>query len=79
VEIPEGLRVELGDVVSVLSGDPVSAAPSISEMANLMGTNAYEVIVGIRARVPRVFIHGGEVVAARITGDGPTSIRPYAD
>jgi len=79
VEIPEGLRVELGDVVSVLGGDPVSAAPSISEIANLMGTNAYEVIVGIRARVPRVFIHGGEVVAARITGDGPTSIRSYAD
>jgi len=79
VEIPEGVRTHVGDVVSVVGGDPESAAPSIGEMADLMGTNAYEVIVGIRARVPRVFYRGGEIVALRITGDGATSIRSYAD
>jgi alanine racemase len=74
VEVPEALQADVGDIVSVLGGDPESAAPSISDMANLMGTNGYEVIVGIRARVPRIFIRGGEVVAARVAGDAATSI-----
>ena len=69
------MRADVGDVVSVLGGDPESAAPSIEEMADLMDTNAYEVIVGIRERVPRVFYRGGELVAARVSGDAAISIQ----
>jgi alanine racemase len=74
VEIPDGVQTDVGDAVIVMGGDPDSAAPSIAEMADLMGTNAYEVIVGVRGRVPRLFVHGGEIVAARISSDAATSI-----
>ena len=74
VEIPTEVEARVGDSVQVLGGGPSSAAPSISEMADLMNTNSYEVIVGLRARVPRVFIRGGEVVSVRTAsesgGDG---------
>jgi alanine racemase len=79
VQIPQGAWADVGDVVFVLGGDPESAAPSIGEMADLMGTNAYEVIVGIRERVPRVFFRGGEAVAARTIGDAGTSIRSHTN
>ena len=74
VGMPNGVRADVGDIVGIMGGDPVSAAPSIAEMAELMGTNAYEVIVGIRERVPRVFIRGGEVVATRLNGDAAISM-----
>jgi alanine racemase len=70
VEIPPEVEVRVGDSVQILGGEPGSAAPSIGEMADLMNTNAYEVIVGLRARVPRLFIRGGEVVAMRNASDG---------
>jgi alanine racemase len=69
VQIPDGVEAGVGDRVFVLSGDPELAAPTIGEMADLMGTNVYEVIVGIRGRIPRVFVRGGEPVAARVNGD----------
>jgi alanine racemase len=75
VEIPQGARPHVGDVVFVLGGDPESAAPSIDEMADLMGTNAYEVVVGIRERIPRLFFRSGQLVAARVSIDAATSIR----
>ena len=31
VEVPNGARADLGDAVSVLGGDPASAAPSIGK------------------------------------------------
>jgi alanine racemase len=68
-EVPDGAQVAVGDTVTVMGGQPESGAPSIEEMADLMGTNAYEVIVGIRERVPRVFLRDGNVVAARVRGD----------
>jgi alanine racemase len=74
VGMPNGVRADVGDVVAIMGGDPVSAAPSIAEMAELMDTNAYEVIVGIRERVPRVFVRGGEVVATRVNGDAAISM-----
>jgi alanine racemase len=79
VEVPDGVRADVGDAVSVLGGDPASAAPSIGEMADLMGTNAYEVIVGIRERVPRLFVRGGELVAARVRSDATISMQSDAD
>jgi alanine racemase len=74
VAIPDGVHTDVGAPVSIMGGDPSLAAPSIAEMADLMGTNAYEVIVGIRERVPRLFIHGGKIFAARISSDAATSI-----
>ena len=65
VEAPDGARAALGDIVTIMGGNPLSGAPSIEEMADLMGTNAYEVIVGIRQRVPRIFVRDGEPIAAR--------------
>jgi alanine racemase len=79
VQIPQGARARVGDAVFILGGDPESAAPSIGEMADLMGTNAYEVIVCIRERVPRVYFRGGEVIAARTLGDAATSIRSHTN
>jgi alanine racemase len=68
VEVPDGARAALGDVVTIMGGDPLTGAPSIEKMADLMGTNAYEVIVGIRQRVPRIFVRDGEPIAARVGG-----------
>jgi alanine racemase len=73
VEIPDGVQPDVGAPVVVMGGDPSSSAPSIAEMADLMGTNAYEAIVGIRGRVPRLFVQGGVIVAARISSDAATS------
>ena len=75
VEVPRGARPDVGDAVFVLGGDSARAAPSIGEMADLMGTNAYEVIVGIRERIPRLFFRAGELVAARVSADASTLIQ----
>jgi alanine racemase len=75
VEIPRGARPKVGDPVFVLGGIPASAAPLIGEMADLMGTNAYEVIVGVRERIPRLFYRGGELIAARVSVDASASIQ----
>jgi len=74
VEIPRGAQAHVGDAVFVLGGDPVSAAPSIGEMADLMDTNPYEVIVGIRERMPRLFFRGGALVDTRVSVDGSASM-----
>jgi len=78
VEVPDGARAALGDVVTVISENPQSGAPSIGEMADLMDTNAYEVIVGIRERVPRLFLRGGKPIAARVGRDATIRTQPGA-
>jgi alanine racemase len=75
VEIPHRAQADVGDVVSVLGGHPELGAPSIEELADLMDTNAYEVIVGFRERIPRVYYRDGEVVATRASGDAPILIQ----
>ena len=79
VEIPDGVQTDVGAPVAVMGEDSASAGPSIAEMADLMGTNAYEVIVGIRERVPRLFVHGGEIVATRVSSDVASSIQLDTD
>jgi alanine racemase len=79
VEIPQGARSDVDDTVHILGGDPASAAPTIEEMADLMGTNAYEVVVGIRRRIPRLFFRNGELVAARVSVDAATSTQSITD
>ena len=66
VELPGDVEAIVGDVVQIFGSGEATAAPSVVDMAELMGSNAYEVIVGLGARVPRVFIQNGEVV---VVGD----------
>jgi len=79
VEIPDGAQVALGHTVTIMGGQPELGAPSIEELADLMDTNTYEVIVGIRERVPRIFLQDGEIVAARVRGDTPIGISSDAN
>ena len=65
VEIPEESEAVAGDRVDILGH---GAAPSVAEMAELMSTNTYEVLVGIRSRVPRVYLRHGAPVAFREQG-----------
>lgn len=74
VAVPEGVDARIGDPVAILGGDPALAAPSALEMAELIGSNAYEVLVGIRRRVPRIFMAGGDVVAVRSAVSGPVAV-----
>lgn len=69
VEVPSGIEARVGDTVHVLSVDPACGGPSVSDLARLAGTNPYEILVGIRSRVPRVFLRGGEVFAVRGAGE----------
>jgi alanine racemase len=69
VHLPHDVDARVGDAVQILGGDPAKGAPSIIEMAELMNTNAYEVVVGLRARVPRVFVREGIPVALRAAGE----------
>ncbi len=64
VELPDGVGARIGDAVSVM-GDIAAGSPSIDEAANLMATNTYEVLVGLRRRIPRVFTKSGCIVGVR--------------
>jgi alanine racemase len=68
VELPADIVASVGDTVHIL-GDATLGAPSVSELAELMETNTYEVLVGIRQRVPRVYVKGGECVGVRTMAD----------
>ena len=68
VEVPEGAHVKVGDTVHVMNDDPGTGAPGVEEIAALCGTNAYEILVGIGQRVPRIFVESGEVVDRRVPG-----------
>lgn len=54
-----GIEVKMGDVVTVM-GD--FNGGRINEIANVCNTINYEITCNISARVPRVFIRGGEIV-----------------
>ncbi|MCX2728156.1 alanine racemase [Thermomicrobium sp. 4228-Ro] len=55
-------QAQLGDPVIVL-GDPASGAMTAWEAAELSGTIAYEILTSLAARIPRVYVRGGEPVA----------------
>jgi alanine racemase len=65
VQIPNGVEVNMGDVVHVLGGEPELGAPSVAETAEMMETNTYEVLTGIRQRIPRIFMQDGQIAAVR--------------
>jgi alanine racemase len=68
VGIPELAAVAIGDPVAIISRNGADGAPSTTEIAELMGTNVYEVLVGIRQRVPRVYLREGRIIGARVAG-----------
>ena len=63
-EVPAGVNVQVGDPIHVL-GQPVDGAPTAADLAAMLDTNTYEILVGIRARIPRVYIRAGNVVAEK--------------
>jgi len=62
VRVPDGSAVAIGDETLVF-GDAAEGEPDIHALAELAGTNTYELLVGVAARVPRVYVSGGAIVA----------------
>lgn len=62
IGVVPGGRVAVGDEVAVV-GDGRDAAPTLTEIARLAGTINYEIATGIAARVPRLYVRAGTVVA----------------
>jgi alanine racemase len=61
--------VREGDEV-VLIGAQDGARQTADDLATAAGTISYEIVVGIRRRVPRRYHRGGRVVAVRTLADG---------
>lgn len=67
VRVPAGLDIVDGEPV-VIAGDGTAAtegAPTINELAVLAGGIAHELVVTLAARLPRVYVRDGQVVAIR--------------
>jgi alanine racemase len=62
--VPPGLNVQVGDSIHLM-GWPDVGAPTAADLAAMLDTNTYEILVGIRARIPRVYMRGGVVVAEK--------------
>lgn len=60
--LPGGSSLGVGDAVTLL-GDGSDAAPTAGDLASMLGTINYEIVTSLAARVPRVYVRGGEVVA----------------
>ncbi|TMC42246.1 MAG: alanine racemase, partial [Chloroflexi bacterium] len=58
-----------GDEV-VLIGAQGSASQTAEDLAEACGTINYEIVTGIRRRVPRRYFRGGHVVATRTLAEG---------
>lgn len=58
-----------GDAATLLGADGGERIPA-EELAVRAHTISYEVLCGVSARVPRVFVEGGEVVGERFLGGG---------
>ena len=56
-------RHRVGDEVVVAGADPAGVAPTMDQLGEIVGTNSYEMLVGISARVPRHYVRGGKLVA----------------
>jgi alanine racemase len=67
IGLPDDVEAKVGDRVEILGGDGADGGPAIDELASIADTNAYEILVGIRERIPRVYLRAGEIVAV---GDG---------
>jgi alanine racemase len=72
VEVQRGVRAQAGDSVHIMGEESSTGAPTVADVADLLGTNTYEILVGIRQRIPRVFVQGGETIAVRDAADAST-------
>ncbi len=68
--VPSGTSVQVGDPIHIM-GRPEEGAPTATNMAEMLETNTYEVLVGIRARIPRVYMRGAEIVAEKCVETPP--------
>lgn len=65
VRVPDGLTIDAGEPV-VIAGDGtpgMGAAPTLDDLASLVGTIGYEIAAGLTARLPKLYVRGGELVA----------------
>ena len=65
-EIPDARE---GDEV-ILIGTQAGAKQTAEDLAEACGTISYEIITGIRRRVPRRYFRGGKIVATRTLAEG---------
>lgn len=63
-EVPSDVKAQVGDPIHIM-GKPVDGAPTAADLAAMLDTNTYEILVGIRARIPRVYVRAGNVVAEK--------------
>jgi alanine racemase len=65
IRLPDEVDVKLGDRVAIIgNGTPATAgAPTIDDLAELTGTISYELSCGLHARLPKLYIRGGDLVA----------------
>ena len=61
VDIGDSTEVKIGDVVTLMGRDGTEEITA-DDIAELVGTIANEVLTGLSARLPRVYIEGGKVV-----------------
>lgn len=61
--------VKAGDDV-VIIGSQGASALTVEDLADACGTINYEIVTGIRARVPRRYLRAGQVVAYKTLADG---------
>jgi len=62
VGVPDGADISMGDRV-VLISDGEGESPTAVELAEMLDTIPYEIVTGISARVPRVYVQNGAIVA----------------
>ena len=62
--VPSGVSAHVGDPIHLM-GRPEDGAPTAADLAAMLDTNTYEILVTLRARIPRVYLRGGEVVAEK--------------
>jgi alanine racemase len=63
VDVTAVAGVEPGEVVTLLGQDGAERVDA-DELAQLADTISWEILAGVSARVPRLYLHGGEVAAA---------------
>ena len=62
--VPSGVSAKVGDPIHIM-GRSEDGAPSAADFAEMLETNTYEILVNIRARIPRVYVRRGEIVAVK--------------
>jgi alanine racemase len=65
IRLPDDVDVQLGDRVTIIGNgtEATSGAPTIDDLAELTGTISYELSCGLQARLPKLYIQGGNLVA----------------